>query len=50
LRTLLFNVAHTDELTYGLVAVEFVAEALVACALHERRAAGVDQMVALRGE
>jgi hypothetical protein len=50
LRTLLFNVAHTDVLTYGLVAVAFVAVALVACALPARRAAGVDPMVALRGE
>jgi putative ABC transport system permease protein len=50
LRTLLFNVAHTDVLTYALVAVVFVMVALVACALPARRAAGVDPMVALRGE
>jgi predicted permease len=50
LRTLLFNVAHTDVLTYALVAVAFVMVALVACALPARRAAGVDPMVALRGE
>jgi putative ABC transport system permease protein len=49
LRTLLFNVAPTDLLTYVLVSLVFVAVAAVACALPARRAASVDPLVALRG-
>jgi len=50
LRTLLFNVAPTDLLTYGMVSLAFVGVAAVACALPARRAASVDPLVALRGE
>jgi len=50
LRTLLFNVRPADLVTYGWVSLVFVGVALAACALPARRAAGVDPMVALRGE
>jgi predicted permease len=50
LRTLLFDVAPTDLLTYGIVSLAFVGVAAVACALPARRAASVDPLVALRGE
>jgi putative ABC transport system permease protein len=46
---LLFNVAPTDALTYGAVALAFVVVAVLACAVPARRAATVDPMIALRG-
>jgi putative ABC transport system permease protein len=49
LRTLLFNVAPTDVLTYVVVSMAFLAVAGMACALPARRAAAVDPMIALRG-
>lgn len=48
-KTLLFNIAPTDALTYVAVALAFVVVAVLACAVPARRAATVDPMIALRG-
>ena len=48
LRTLLFEVAPTDAVTFGAVLVLLAAAALIACYVPARRAARIDPMVALR--
>jgi len=48
LRTLLFQVAPTDALTFASVLVLLAGAALIACYLPARRAARIDPMVALR--
>lgn len=50
LRSLLYQVAPTDPLTFAVVALLFLAIALLACWLPARRAAKVDPMQALRCE
>jgi predicted permease len=47
-RTLLFDVAPTDPLTFALVALGFATVSALACLAPARRAAAVDPMVALR--
>ncbi len=48
LEQLLFDVGRGDPLTYGLVALLFLAVAAVACLLPARRVTGVDPLHALR--
>ena len=48
LRTLLFQVAPTDAMTFGAVLVLLAGAALIACYAPARRAARIDPMVALR--
>jgi putative ABC transport system permease protein len=48
LRTLLFQVAPTDAMTFGVVLVLLAIAALIACYVPARRAARIDPMVALR--
>jgi putative ABC transport system permease protein len=50
IRSLLFNVAPTDPLTFAVVPVLLVTVALLACWIPARRAAIVDPMEALRHE
>jgi predicted permease len=48
LRTLLFQVAPTDAITFGAVFVLLAVAALIACYVPARRAARIDPMTALR--
>jgi putative ABC transport system permease protein len=48
--TMLYGVAPTDLLTFGVVAAMLTSVALLACWMPARRAARVDPMVALRHE
>jgi len=48
LRTLLFQVAPTDAMTFSAVLVLLAGVALIACYIPARRAARIDPMVALR--
>jgi putative ABC transport system permease protein len=50
LRSLLYEVAPTDALTYGTVSVAYILVALAACYVPARRAASVDPLVAFRSE
>ena len=50
IRALLVGVSPTDPLTFGAIAVGFVAIAAVACWLPARRAARLDPVLALRDE
>jgi putative ABC transport system permease protein len=50
IRNLLFGVAPTDPITFGLVSVILSAIALAACAVPARRATNVDPLIALRNE
>jgi ABC-type antimicrobial peptide transport system permease subunit len=50
MKSLLFGVSPTDPLTYASIAVALAACAVVASYLPARRAAGVDQVEALRAE
>ena len=50
LKSLLFEVAPTDPLTFAAVALVLVLAAVAACLLPARRAAGVDPLIALRVE
>jgi ABC-type antimicrobial peptide transport system permease subunit len=50
LETLLFGIEPHDPSTFTLVAVLFVAVAIVACYFPARRATRVDPVVALRAE
>jgi ABC-type lipoprotein release transport system permease subunit len=47
---MLYGVAPTDLLTFGVVAAMLTSVALLACWMPARRAARVDPMVALRHE
>jgi ABC-type antimicrobial peptide transport system permease subunit len=49
-KSLLFEVAPTDILTYGAVGMLLAGAAAVACYLPARRAAAVDPNIALRAE
>jgi putative ABC transport system permease protein len=48
--SLLYEVAPTDKLTYGLISAAYILVALAACYLPARRAASVDPLVAFRSE
>jgi putative ABC transport system permease protein len=50
MRTMLFDIAPTDPLTFGLIATLLTTVALVACYLPGRRATKVDPVVSLRYE
>jgi putative ABC transport system permease protein len=50
LRSLLYEVAPTDAMTYGTVSAAYITVALAACYLPARRAASVDPLVAFRNE
>jgi ABC-type antimicrobial peptide transport system permease subunit len=47
---LLYGIAPTDAITFGLVAVVLLAAALLAGFVPARRAARVDPMIAMRGD
>ena len=47
---LLYGIAPTDGMTFGIVALVLVATAFVAASLPARRAANVDPLIAIRGE
>jgi putative ABC transport system permease protein len=50
MKSLLFNVAPTDAMTFVIVAVSLLLVALLACLVPARRAAKVDPLIALRYE
>jgi ABC-type antimicrobial peptide transport system permease subunit len=50
LKSLLFQVAPTDPVTFTVVALVLIASALLASFLPARRAASIDPIVALRNE
>jgi predicted permease len=50
LKSMLYEVAPTDALTYGFVSIAYILVALAACYIPARRAASVDPLVAFRSE
>jgi ABC-type antimicrobial peptide transport system permease subunit len=50
MKSLLFDVAPTDALTFAIVALVLVLVALLACLIPARRATKVDPLIALRYE